>query len=319
MPLDPSNYEPQFIFKNGHIATIYAGIFREVEGVQQIRERLELEDGDFLDLDWSFAREKSDKVVILLHGLEGHAQRPYILGSAKYFNARGLDCCAVNLRGCSGEPNRLFRSYHSGATEDLNEVVLHILNDKKYQSIFLKGFSLGGNMALKYLGERKVSPFIKGAIAVSVPCNLHDSLLQLLKPQNLLYARRFMKHLLEKLDAKKKAFPELISPSDIKNIKNLKDFDDIYTSKAHGFKDAMDYYKTCSSDQFLKGVKTPTLIINALNDSFLGNRCYPVSEAKKNSKLFLKLPKYGGHVGFPETQNLSYPEKIGYNFLKETF
>lgn len=319
MPLYSSDYQPRFIFKNGHISTIYSGLFREVEGVQQIRERLELADGDFLDLDWSFARKKTDKVVVLLHGLEGNAQRPYMLGSAKYLNAKGLDCCSINFRGCSGETNRLFRSYHSGATEDLDAVVHYILSDKKYRSIFLKGFSLGGNMALKYLGERTVPKSIKGAIGISVPCDLHDSLLQLLKFKNTLYAKRFKNHLIAKLEEKKKLFPELLSDSDIKKIKTLKDFDDIYTSKAHGFKDALDYYNTCSSQQFLANIKTPTLIVNALNDSFLGSNCYPLKEAEVNPKLFLNLPKYGGHVGFPDAQNLSYPEKIGYKFLKETF
>lgn len=314
-----SSYNPSYFFKNGHVATIYSGLFRKVEGVQQIRERIVLPDGDFLDLDWSFSRKQSDKVVILLHGLEGNAQRPYILGSAKHFNSKGLDCCAVNFRGCSGETNHLFRSYHSGATEDLEAVVQYILSDKKYRAIYLKGFSLGGNLALKYLGERTVVKEIKGAIGVSVPCDLHDSLQQLLKPKNLLYSIRFKKHLIAKLKAKKELFPELLTTRDIEKIKNLKDFDDVYTSRAHGFIDAMDYYKKSSSKQFLKRINTPTLIINALNDSFLGAKCYPSKEAEKNLQLFLDFPKYGGHVGFPDVQNLSYSEKIGYKFLKETF
>jgi len=317
MPLVQSDYNPPLPFKNGHISTIYSGLLRKVDSLKQQRERLELEDGDFIDLDWSFAHTPANTVVILLHGLEGHAQRPYITGSAKYFNAGGLDSCAVNFRGCSGETNRLFRSYHSGATEDLEAVIQHIISSGKYNSIFIKGFSLGGNLTLKYLGGGNVASQIKGAVTVSVPCSLYDSLIQLLKLKNTLYARRFKKHLVDKLHLKRQKFPELISEEDINNIRNLKDFDDIYTSRAHGFKDALDYYGQCSSLQVLPGIKTPTLIINAKDDSFLGKACYPVKEAEHNPHLFLDMPKYGGHVGFFDAHNISYSEKIGLNFIKE--
>ncbi len=317
MPLVKSDYNPPLPFKNGHISTIYSGLFRKVISLKQQRERLELEDGDFIDLDWSFANMPANTVVILLHGLEGHAQRPYITGSAKYFNAEGLDSCAVNFRGCSGETNRLFRSYHSGATEDLEAVIKHIISTGKYSNIFIKGFSLGGNLTLKYLGQGNVADQIKGAVTVSVPCSLYDSLIQLLKLKNTLYAQRFKKHLVDKLHLKREKFPELISEEDINNIRNLKDFDDIYTSRAHGFKDALDYYLQCSSLQLLPRIKIPTLIINAQDDSFLGKACYPVKEAELNPHLFLDMPKYGGHVGFFDAQNISYSEKIGLNFIKE--
>ena len=318
MPLKHSKYSPPLIFRNGHIATIYAGLFRRVHGLEQKRERITLPDGDFLDLDWSYAEGRSRKVVILLHGLEGHGQRPYITGSAKAFNNEGYDACAVNFRGCSGETNSLFRSYHSGATEDLHAVVNFIISKDSYSQIFIKGFSLGGNMCLKYLGEgRAITEIVKAAVAVSVPCNLHDSLIQLLKPKNILYARRFKDHLVAKLWDKHKLFPDQISPADIRAIKNLKDFDDIYTSRAHGFDDAMDYYKKCSSKQFLGGVDIPALIINARNDSFLGDRCYPVAEAESNANIYLNMPAYGGHVGFFGQNNISYTEQIAVKFLND--
>ncbi len=319
MPLVKSHYNPPLPFKNGHISTIYSGLIRKVTNLNQQRERLELEDGDFIDLDWSFSPAPSNVVVILLHGLEGHGQRPYIKGSAKHFNSNELDSCAINFRGCSGETNRLFRSYHSGDTEDLRAVIQHILATRKYSSIYIKGFSLGGNLTLKYLGEGHVAKEIKGAVTVSVPCSLHDSLIQLLKLKNTLYAKRFKKHLVEKLYLKRQKFPELISMEQIKKIRNLKDFDDIYTSKAHGFKDALDYYTQCSSLQFLPRIKIPTLIINARDDSFLGTDCYPIEEAKNNTLLFLDMPNHGGHVGFFGSQNISYSEKIGLKFIKELF
>lgn len=317
MPIIQSNYNPPLPFKNGYISTIYSGLLRRVNGLVQQRERLELADGDFLDLDWSYAASPSNRVVILLHGLEGNAQRPYITGSAKQFNISGIDACAINHRGCSGESNRLLRSYHSGATEDLEAIINHLLKEKKYPNIYIMGFSLGGNMTLKYLGEGRAIPNeIKGAVAISVPCSLYSSLLELLKPKNILYAKRFMKHLLEKLRAKQLLFPDKISDSDIAKINNLKDFDDIYTSRVHGFKDALDYYEKSSSLQFIHAIGTPTLIINARNDSFLGDQCYPYREAEQNNSIHFELPLYGGHVGFYGEKNITYTEKRALKFVE---
>ncbi len=306
------------MFKNGHFSTIYAGIWRKITDFEQKRERIELPDGDFLDLDWSFSSAVTQKVVILLHGLEGNAQRAYISGSAKEFNSNRFDVCAVNLRTCSGESNRLFRSYHSGATEDLDAVVQHLLETKEYSEIYIKGFSLGGNLTLKYLGEDRTIPKeIKAGIAVSVPCSLYSSCKELLKPKNIPYAIRFKKNLVDKLKEKQKRFPEEISHEDIKKVVTLKDFDDIYTSRAHGFKDAMDYYDKCSCLQFLENIKIPSLIINAKNDSFFGPECYPIKQAQKNKKLFLEIPKYGGHVGFVGPKNITYTEKRATKFFNE--
>jgi uncharacterized protein len=318
MPIVSSDYNPPLLFRNGHFSTVYSGLVRKINGVHQKRERINLPDGDFLDLDWSYSNKPTNQAAILLHGLEGNAQRTYITGSAKQLNNYGYDVCAVNLRSCSGETNKLFRSYHSGATEDLDAVVSHILATKKYNQIFLKGFSLGGNLALKYLGEDRTIPLeIKGAVAVSVPCDLHSSLKQLLQPKNYLFAKRFKNRLKAKMKEKQHLFPSKITDQDIQDVKTLKDFDDIYTSRAHGFKDALDYYKKCSSLQFLPHIKVPSLIINALNDSFLGTECYPNKEAEKNEALYLETPKYGGHVGFYGAQNITYTEKRVIKFLNE--
>lgn len=318
MPLISSSYNPPFLFKNGHYSTFYAGIIRKINNLEQKRERINLPDGDFLDLDWSFANIPAKKVVILIHGLEGNAQRAYITGSAKEFNANNYDVCAINLRTCSGEANRLFRSYHSGASEDLDAVIQHILESKNYLKIYLKGFSLGGNLALKYLGEGRTIPKeIKGVIGISVPCDLHSSCKELLKPKNFPYAMRFKKNLVAKLKKKQKQFPDKISNDDILKVITLKDFDDIYTSRAHGFEDALDYYRKCSCLQFLPNIKIPSLIINAANDSFFGPECYPEKEAQQNKKLFLEVPKYGGHVGFSGPKNITYSEKRAIKFFVE--
>jgi len=318
MPIIPSSYNPPILFKNGHFSTIYAGLWRKITDLDQKRERIELSDGDFLDLDWSFSNQPTRKVVVLVHGLEGNAQRAYITGSAKAFNLKGYDVCAINLRTCSGEPNRLFRSYHSGATEDLDAVIQHILTHKKYDEIYIKGFSLGGNMTLKYLGEGRDLPTeIKAGIGVSVPCNLNSSCKELLKPKNIPYAIRFKKNLVEKLKEKQKRFPEKITDADIKKVISLKDFDDIYTSRAHGFKDALDYYEQCSCLPFLPNIKVPTLVLNALNDSFLGPECFPYTMAENNPNLYLEASTYGGHVGYFGSQTITYSEKRAINFIED--
>jgi predicted alpha/beta-fold hydrolase len=318
LPILESQYKPPFWAKKSFVSTVFSGLARQVKGVNQYRERLELRDGDFLDLDWSEGNSQVQKVIILLHGLEGNAQRPYITGSAKLFNQNGIDACAVNFRGCSGEPNRLYRSYHSGATGDLEAIVNHILAQDRYKEIYIKGISLGANMALKYVGERSDLPKeLKGVVAVSTPCDLKGSCDELLSLKNKHYAIRFLDHLKKKLKPKLIQFPDKISPADYEAIRSLIDFDHIYTAKAHGFKDAFDYYHKASCLQFLPNVKVPSLIINALNDSFLSHGCYPVKEAKHNKNLYLEMPKYGGHVGFIDKGNVYYNERRALEFLNK--
>lgn len=318
MPIIQSSYNPSFLFKNGHFSTIYCGLFRKIGDFAQKRERIDLPDGDFLDLDWSFSDLATKKVVILIHGLEGNAQRAYVAGSAKHLNNNGFDSCAVNLRHCSGEINRKYRSYHGGATEDLEAVIAQIRIANIYSEIYIKGFSLGGNLILKYLGEERILPSeIKAAVAISVPCSLHDSQLQFLDVRNKLYGNRFRKQMKKKLMEKQQLHPDMISNKTIKNIRTLRDFDDVYTSQAHGFKNALDYYEKCSSLQFLPNITIPTLLINALNDSFLGADCFPLAEAENNSNLYLETPKYGGHVGFYGKGNITYSEKRTIKFFNE--
>ncbi|MAB49815.1 MAG: alpha/beta hydrolase [Flavobacteriaceae bacterium] len=318
MSIIESTYKPPFWAKKSFVSTVFSGLARTVSGVLQIRERIELDDGDFIDVDWSYAESPSDKVIILLHGLEGNAQRPYITGTAKLFNENGIDACAVNFRGCSGEPNRLYRSYHSGATEDLEAVIDYILKQDKYSDIYIKGISLGANMALKYAGEREQLPkALKGIVAVSSPCYLKGASDALMHIKNRHYAIRFLGHLKDKIKPKLEQFPQDISITDFNTIKTLLNFDEVYTSKAHGFKSALDYYEQSSSLQFLPNITIPTLIINALNDSFLSAECYPVKEAKQNPNLYLEMPKYGGHVGFIDKKNIYYNERRALDFVNQ--
>ena len=315
MPIINSTYKAPIFFKSGLVSTVYSGLVRHVN-LKQERERITLSDGDFIDLDWSYSTEKTNKVIVMLHGLEGNGRRPYMLGPAKLFNENGVDSVCVNFRGCSGEPNLKYRSYHSGATEDLVDIFDHLINAKQYSEIYVHGISLGGNMILKYLGERsEVSSEIKGVVAVSVPCDLNGSCEELHTIKNKLYHDNFKRYLVDRLKLKQIQHSDKLSIKEINSISTLRDFDNVYTSRAHGFKDAMDYYLRCSSLQFLPQISVPTLIINALNDSFLSPECYPIKEAKHNKNLYLEMPNYGGHVSFVKFKGFYYNETRALDFL----
>lgn len=291
-------------------------MIRKVPEISQTRERLELDDGDFIDIDWSFANEgETEKLVVILHGLEGNSKRPYVKGMAYKFITNGWDAAAVNLRGCSGEINRLYRSYNAGASEDLKAVLDHISHSKKYPGITLIGFSLGGNLMLKYLGEGDYQQnAVKAAIAISTPCDLYLSLKRLEEPHNFLYSRRFVKKLKKQLHLRSSRFPGKLSEKDISQCKSLYAIDDLYTGKAHGFKNAREYYEKSSALSFIPKIKTPSLLINAKNDAFLSANSTPKEMALNNPFFYLENPEYGGHVGFIQKGNSTYVEDRALEF-----
>jgi len=318
MPLISSPYQAKGLFKNGHFSTIYSAKLRPIPPLVQQQERLMLPDDDFLDIDWSFAEESSKKVAILLHGLEGNAQRIYMKGQGKILVQNNWNVAAVNYRGCSGVPNNKYPSYNAGKTDDLDAIVQSILLKDRYDEIALIGFSMGGNLLLKYLGERRTVPKeIKTAIAVSTPLNLKGSLEQLEQWYNWVYRTTFLRDLKGKYKSKMKQFPEKMNWDDLKQIKSLLDFDDIYTAKAHGFKNALDYYQKNSSLQFIPNINIPTLILNAENDSFLSRECYPRELASHSKNIYLETPKHGGHVGFHQSNKRYYSESRVLQFLND--
>ncbi|MBZ9729922.1 alpha/beta fold hydrolase [Salegentibacter sp. JZCK2] len=318
MPIIKSEYTASGIFKNAHVSSIYAATLRKVDFSFTAKNRIELSDGDFLDLERSFYSSKNNKIVILLHGLAGNANRPYMLGMAKHFQKNGWDVASMNFRSCSGEMNRLYRSYHAGATKDLEAIINHLQQENRYKEIALVGFSLGGNLMLKYLGEQNQIPSeIKSAVAVSTPCDLGASLEELDKTHNFLYSKRFIKNLKKELQLRQTHFPSEISKEEIKQCNSLLAIDELYTSRAHGFKDASDYYKKCSCIGFLPEIKTPTLLLNAQNDTFLSPNSYPIAVAKHSEFLHLEIPKHGGHVGFFQSKKPYYHEQRALEFITE--
>jgi predicted alpha/beta-fold hydrolase len=198
MPLvTQSHYQPPFYLFNGHLQTIVPSLWRTVPDVAYQRERLELPDGDFLNLAWSCLppMRPTDSLVIASHGLEGDADRPYIRGMVRALNRAGFDALAWNYRSCGGEMNRLLRSYHLGDTADLDLVLRHALATGRYRRVYLVGFSAGGNVTLKYLGENagRVPAEVQRAAVFSVPTDLRASSIHIARPQNQVYLRRFLK------------------------------------------------------------------------------------------------------------------------------
>ncbi len=318
MPVIPGKYIPPGIFKSADASTIYAATLRKVEIPVFERERIELSDGDFLDIDWSYTNKRdSEKLVILLHGLAGRSDRPYMKGMARAFNLKDWTAVAMNFRGCSDELNRLYKSYHAGASDDLAEVLTHVLSLDEYKKIALVGFSLGGNMLMKYLGENRSLPTqIIGAVGVSVPCDLSGSLGAINRTRNFIYSKRFELNLKQHLYERARKFPDRLNKKDISACSSLRDIDDLYTSRAHGFKNASEYYKKASAVNFLEGIRKPTLMLNAENDSFLSENCYPAMIAANSEFLHLEIPKYGGHVGFVTQSQIYYHEKRAVEFIE---
>jgi predicted alpha/beta-fold hydrolase len=300
MPVLASGFRPPALLRNGHIQTILPVLLPRRLNIAFTRERLELEDGDFLDLDW--ARTFGSRLAILSHGLEGCSGNRYILGMATALYATGWDVLAWNLRGCGEEMNRLPRSYHSGETGDLGAVIR--LASTKYSQIALIGFSLGGNLTLKYLGEGTAHPAVIGAAAVSVPVDLAACARALdQRWSNRIYLRRFINSLIAKVEAKALKFPDQVKAISNRRIRTFQEFDDRYTAPIHGFRDASDYWNKSSARQYLDQIAVPTLLINARNDPFLSPECFPYAEAEQNPCLYFEAPQSGGHVGFVDLVN----------------
>ena len=311
-----SSYQAPPFFKNGHVSTIIPSLFRKISGVHYQRERFILSDNDFLDLDW--LNKGNKKLVIIAHGLEGSSERHYVMGTAGYFYARGWDALAWNCRSCSGEMNKLPRFYHHGATEDLNEVIQYVQAAHQYHTIWLVGFSMGGSLTLKFLGEQshKLASIIRGGVVFSVPCNLKSSVDELNRSKNGFYRNRFLKKLGKKIREKAQTFPDLISYEGFEKIRYFQEFDNRYTAPLHGFKDADDFYATASAEQYIPDIKVPTLIVNAMNDPFLPEACYPFQQAANHQYVFLETPERGGHVGFPmHRKEPSWMERRAFEFI----
>lgn len=309
MPIvDASEYIPKGRYQGGHYNTIITSVVLKSPEVGYERERINTHDGDFLDLDC--LRNGNRRAIILCHGLEGSSDSQYMRLFADHYSSRAWDVIAMNYRGCSGEPNLAYRMYNSGTTDDINAVAQHISKD--YDQIVIIGFSLGGNLTLKYLGERlyDLPDNLVTGVAISAPVHLSNASQQLLKWDNILYQLKFIQSLAGKVRMKKKQYPDKLSLWPLWRCYNLYQFDDLYTAPMYDYQDAEDYYAHNASIQFIPSLERPALLLNAEDDPFLGELCYP---AHLSSDLFHYCqPKYGGHCGFStsKTERSWLPSKV---------
>lgn len=292
----------------GDLQTIYPGVFRKVvlEGAQE--KVIATSDGDQLWFD--HYENLSQDWVILCHGLEGDSRRPYMLGMAKAMLAENKQVVAWNYRGCGERLNLRPEFYHSGATHDL-ATIIDWVKSQGAGRIFLVGFSLGGNLVMKFLGERSAEEqqIITAAAAVSVPTDLAGGSKMLDGLSGWPYRSRFLATLKLKVQQKAKLFPAHFDLEKLSQLKNLRDFDDHFTAPLHGFANAADYYNRCSSKVFIAHIQRPCLLLQAWNDPFLSRSCYPTEICATHDYVKLEISRGGGHVGFPvqgSTQN--WPE-----------
>lgn len=303
-----------FLHKNGHFSTIYAARVKQFYAPNYQREKLELLDGDFLTVDYKL--KSKEKAVIICHGLEGNSQRTYVNSCADYFLKKDFSVFAWNNRSCGGEMNRLPRLYHHATIEDLDAVVQFALSIE-IKEVYLIGFSMGGAQVMNYFGRiSEINLKVKAGVAVSVPVEVKASAESLKKGFNQVYMKNFVIDITKKLKVKSEQFPELMDWNKIKNINNFDYLDDNFTAPIHGFTDKEDYYYNVSPARSIEKINKPVLVLNALDDPFLGEGCFPVKLAEKNSFIHLETPKYGGHCAYPMRNSVySYADIRAFEFF----
>ena len=294
---------------------------RKAEGVPYKRERIETDDNDFLDLDW--VNQKSDQLVILTHGLEGNSDRPYIKEVVKHFTEKGWDALAWNCRSCSGEINRQLRLYNHGEIGDIDTVVRHAIEKYGYKTVVLVGFSMGGNISLKYAAVKSyqgtLPKAVKKVIAFSSPLQMASSTAHLGEPSNWLYKHTFIKRLKKKAYLKALTHPDKIDLVKLQGLKRWEDYIRFFAKDINGYQDENDFFEHGSAGKYIHLLKIPSLIIQAQNDPMLTPDCFPYALASTNENIFLETPKTGGHCGFTTRGNLqsSWAGERAYQFASQ--
>ena len=301
-----AHYRAPFWLPGGHAQTIYASRWVKKPAVRYWRERWETPDFDFIDLDWIDLEDESahlnapnlTPLVVLFHGLEGHSGSAYACALMQAVQTAGWHGVVVHFRGCSGEPNRLPRAYHSGDSAEI-DWILKRLRLSRQGPIHAVGVSLGGNALLKWLGEQaeKAHPILNSAAAICAPVDLAAASDCLGRGFNRFYTKNFLASLKAKTLQKMKRYPALCDRRSLLACKTLRAFDDLVTAPLHGFKGVDDYYTRSASKPWLQSIRLPTLMINPLNDPFLPARFLPTADALSDSILLI-CPPSGGHVGF---------------------
>jgi uncharacterized protein len=298
--------------------TVFGPLFRPGPRVPLRRERWELSDGDFVDVD-RMDGPAGAPLLVALHGLEGSSSAHYVRGLLAEARARSWSGLALNFRGCSGDMNRLVRSYHSGETGDLHELVRRIRGEA--ERIVIAGCSLGGNVLVKWLGEQGAATprQVRAAAAVSVPFDL-ALCARTLDSEGFwrrVYRTRFLRTLKRKSLEKLARFPGAADEGRVRRSRTLVAFDDALTARVHGFADAEDYYAQSSSAAFVSAVRVPLLLLSAEDDPFIPARCIP---RIANPSVTLEVWPRGGHLGFvegPPWRPRFYAERRAVEFLAQ--
>lgn len=294
MPIIHSRFKPAWWLRGAHAQTLWPALFRRRPKIPLSSERVELDDGDFLDLAWAGPTE--GPIVMLLHGLEGSIHSHYATGLMRTLNHHGMRVCLMHFRGCSDQPNRLPISYHSGKTDDPGRVFEHIARTTGQAPCAAVGISLGGNVLLKWIGEQGENPLLQRAVAISVPFRLDDCARRLEQGASRLYQH----HLIRRLQRSyRRKFAQRPSPLDVDvdTLRTFRQFDDQVTAALHGFDGVDDYYQRCSCRPFIPHIRAKTLIIQARNDPFM-QRDTPPTADELPPNVWLEMPADGGHVGF---------------------
>ena len=297
---DHLQYASPWWLPGGHLQTIYARMLAQRYSVNYRRERWDTPDGDFIDLDWVDADKSGKPMVVLFHGLEGCSRSHYALSLMSLVQTHGWNGVVVHFRGCSGEPNRLARAYHSGDSAEIDWILRRLRQVKSDNQVFVVGVSLGGNVLLKWLGEKgdRASELVHRVVGVSVPVDLTAAALALDSGINRrLYTRHFLNSLRPKVVEKATRHGLEIDLFRVARASTFHAIDDLYTAPVHGFRDAADYWTKASSKPWLRFIAVPTLLLHAHNDPFL-----PITALPDDSEVseFVQrefLPR-GGHVGF---------------------
>ena len=290
-----SEFTPARWLQNRHLQTLFPNVFYRRPRVQIRRERLELPDGDFIDVDWTGGA--TGPIVIVLHGLEGSIKSRYAARMMQQIHSMGLRGALPHFRGCSGEPNRLPIGYHSGFTQDL-EYFTGMVKQREPQTVIAAvGFSLGGNVLLKWLGESPNAKRLVTGIAVSVPFDLADASRVIETGASRIYKWSLLGRMRRSSLCKFQTVKPPFELPNIKQIRSFREFDDKLTAPLHGYKDANDYYMKASSRYYLKYINVPTLILHALDDPFMSPASIP-KEDELSKSVTLELSSRGGHVGF---------------------
>lgn len=292
-------YSAPLWLPGGHLQTLYPTLFLRGSGPPYRRERWELADGDFLDVDWVDG-DAGSPLVVLFHGLEGSSRSPYAKKLMAHIRQRGWRGAVVHFRGCSGEPNRLPRAYFAGDSAEIQTVLQRIRDRHPASVIYAAGISLGGNALLKWLGEtgEQARSILHSAAAISAPLDMRAAGIALDKGFNrLIYTAHFLSSLKRKSLEKARLHPGVLDAELIRQAATFREFDTHVTARLHGYRDADDYWLRTSSKPGLKHIAIPTLVLNAQNDPFLPASALPVT-AEVSASVVLEQPQQGGHVAF---------------------